>query len=77
MIKINAFILTPFWQGILDILIKAGVALAILVLNYLSAALTNGMLALPYPGLTIPAATLLISQLDAYFVHWQAPTGSN
>jgi hypothetical protein len=57
---------------LLDILIKAGVAAGLLLLNWLSAALSNGTIQLPYAALTLPVLTLLISQLDSYFINWQS-----
>lgn len=66
--KLKAYNFTPIAQSLLDIAIKAGVFVALLLINYISAALSNGTVQLPYPVATLPLATLIVSQLDSYFV---------
>jgi hypothetical protein len=68
--KIPAYNLTALGQSLLDILIKAGVFAGLLVVNFLSAGLTNGTFQLPYAAITLPVLTLLLSQCDSYFVAW-------
>jgi hypothetical protein len=69
--KLNVTDWSKLGQSLLD-LIKAGVAAGLLLLNWLSAALSNGTIQLPYAALTLPVLTLLISQLDSYFINWQS-----
>jgi len=68
--KIPAYNWSALKQSLLDIAIKAGVFLGLLVLDSLSAALTNGSIQLPYATVTLPSLTLIVSQLDSYFVAW-------
>jgi hypothetical protein len=68
--KIPAYNLTAFGQSLLDILIKAGVFAGLLLINFLTTALTNGVIQLPYTAITLPVLTLLLSQCDSYFVAW-------
>lgn len=73
--KIKAFALTPLMQSVLDVAIKAGVAIAVLLLNALSAALSNGTISIPlnFGGtLTLGVITLIVSQLDSKFIAWSA-----
>ena len=65
---INATQFSAIKLAILDIAIKVGVFAALLVLDIASKALAN--FDLPAPAITLPLATLLISQLDAYFVDY-------
>ena len=67
---INATQLSAFKLALLDIAIKVGVFAALLVLNFITSALTNGSVQLPYTPITLPALTLVISQLDSYFVDY-------
>ncbi len=68
--KLQAVNLNPLQQSLLDIAIKAGVFLVLLLLNFISAALSNGTFQLPDAVLTLPILTLLVSQLDSYFVQY-------
>ena len=65
---IKAYNLSSFKQALLDIAIKAGVFLVLLVLDFVSAGLTNGKFQIPDPVVMLPILTLLVSQLDSYFV---------
>lgn len=68
--KLPAYNYSALGQSLLDIAIKAAVFAALLLINFVSAALTNGSLQLPYAAVTLPVLTLIISQLDSYFVAW-------
>jgi hypothetical protein len=68
--KIQAYNWSALGQSLLDIGIKAGVFAVLLLLNFVSAALSGGSFQLPYPAITLPVATLVVSQLDSKFVAW-------
>ena len=68
--KLKAFDYSALGQSLLDIAIKGGVFVALLLLNYVSAGLSGGTWQLPYPAVTLPVLTILVSQLDSYFVAW-------
>lgn len=73
--KIKAFAMTPLMQSVLDVAIKAGVAMAILLLNALMSALSGGAITIPanFGGaITLSILTLLVSQFDSKFVAWSA-----
>ena len=68
--KLKAFDMSSFGQSLLDIGIKVGVFAVLLLLNFISAALTNGTFQLPYPAIVLPILTLLVSQLDSFMVDY-------
>jgi len=68
--KLQAVNLSPVQQSLLDIAIKAGVFLGLLLLDFISSALSNGTIKLPDPAITLPILTILVSQLDSYFVKY-------
>ena len=68
--KLPAYNYSAFGQALLDIAIKAGVYGVLLLVNSVSAALSNGSFQLPYAAATLPIATLVLSQLDSKFVAW-------
>ena len=70
MTKLQAVNLSPVAQSLLDIGIKVGVGAVILLLDYVTTALSNGSVTLPYPQLSIPLLTLLVSQLDSFVVEY-------
>lgn len=74
--KIPAYNFSALGQSLLDILIKVGVAAVIALVNAVIAALTNGAIQLPYEAVTLPIATLLLSQLDSYLVNWSGSASS-
>lgn len=71
--KLKAYNFSEAGATLLDIGIKVGAAAAILLLDAISSAVTGGTLQLPYPALSVPILTLLVSQLDNYFVQYTAP----
>ena len=68
--KLKAYDFGPIKLALLDVAIKAGVFAVLLILNLISAALSNGSIQLPYPAVLLPLLTLLVSQLDAKFVDY-------
>ena len=68
--KLKVYSLSPVEQSFLDIAIKAGVFLGLLVLNYVSSLLSGGTIQLPYAAVSLPVLTLIVSQLDSKFVAW-------
>lgn len=66
--KFDATQLSAFEAAALDILVKVLVFAILLVLNVVSKALTT--LSLPDPAITLPLATLLVSQFDSYFIDY-------
>ena len=68
--KLKAYDFGPVKLALLDVAIKVGVFAGLLILNLLSAALSNGSIQLPYPAILLPLLTILVSQLDAKFVQY-------
>jgi hypothetical protein len=67
---IDASSLTAFEQSLLDIGIKVGVFAALLILSDLGNVLSSGAFVLPYPTISLPLATLVISQLDSLVINY-------
>ena len=55
---------------LLDIGIKVGVGAVLLLLDYITTALSSGTITLPDPAITLPILTILISQLDELVVNY-------
>lgn len=68
--KLQAVNYSSFKQSLLDIGIKAAVFVILSLLDFVSAGLSNGSFQLPSPQITLPILTLLVSQLDSYFVNY-------
>jgi hypothetical protein len=66
--KFDASQLSAIKQSLLDIGIKVGVFAALVVLNYISAGLTNGSINLP--PLLLGVLSLLVSQADSFFIDY-------
>jgi hypothetical protein len=68
--KLKAYNFTPIGQALLDIGVKVLVGAVLLLLDYVTTALSNGSITLPDPAITLPVLTLVISQLDSYVIDY-------
>lgn len=68
--KLKAYNLGSLGASLLDIGIKVGVFAVLLLINFVTTALTNGTITLPYPAILLPVMTLIISQLDSFVVDY-------
>lgn len=68
--KLKAYDLSPWEQSLLDIAIKIGVFAGLIIIDAVTSSLSNGVYQLPDPALTLPIATLILSQLDSIFIAW-------
>jgi hypothetical protein len=68
--KLKAYDFTPVGQSLLDIGVKVLVGAVLLLLDYVTTALSNGSITLPDPAITLPVLTLVISQLDSYVIDY-------
>ena len=68
--KLKAYNFSPIGQALLDIGVKVLVGAVLLLLDYVTTALSNGSITLPDPAITLPVLTLVISQLDSYVIDY-------
>jgi len=68
--KLPAYNFSALGQSLLDIGVKVLVGAVLLLLDYVTTALSNGSITLPDPAITLPVLTLVISQLDSYVIDY-------
>jgi hypothetical protein len=68
--KLKAYNYSALGLSLLDIGIKVCVGAVILLINFVTTALSNGTITLPDPVITLPVLTLLLSQFDSFVVDY-------
>jgi hypothetical protein len=68
--KLKAYNYSALGLSLLDIGIKVCVGAVILLIDFVTTALSNGTITLPDPVITLPVLTLLLSQFDSFVVDY-------